>query len=343
MGNKYSPIFDEGPVGQYAQRLRDRKSAARTETEPRLTFRQMAKGCHYSHATLANACAGKELPNWPVTEAFLRACGADDDEVAEWRQEWIRTQRVLGSLRRKLGEADVVVPTRSSEGRAIREGRLRPIKIDLADPAACNPRPEAVNTFDDLAYELNVLKIANGGPSLRDLYRRMRRMPGGGWGAPVSVTTLSDIFAGRRIPSGEAYRAIVQCLLTTRRPSRLEDEMRPWLEAWSRAMFNHERPDLHRRRGGVTNIFVQAEDQDRGPTASIVAELQPEHAAGLLAGLDRRVAADILRELPPEKAQAVLSKMWQLTGPVPDIAAGQGGSKPPRLRPVQDPPADGDR
>lgn len=310
MGRGLKPIADQGPIGQFATRLRRR----REEAADKLTFRAMAENCHFSHSVLADAAAGKALPTWPVTEAFVRACGADDDEVAAWRTDWLDTQRIVGNLRRKLGEADVVVPTRSATGHRIRQGRLRPVEPDLAEPDQCQPRPDQVRTFDDLHYQLNVLKIAVGNPGLRELRRRMRRYYG--------VSTLSDVFSGQRPPRFDQFMRIVTCLLDNAAephsdgqheadspPAEQWHSLRAWRQAWTNAEYNRTRPDLNRRRR-YGNIYLISSDQDEGPTASVVAEMDTEVAAALLGSLPPQVSAGIISDLPNKKAQAVLKAMW---------------------------------
>ncbi|WP_327591258.1 hypothetical protein OHA25_61145 (plasmid) [Nonomuraea sp. NBC_00507] len=309
MGNKRKPILDDGPIGQFAQRLRDRMD----EVVPALTFRAMKQKAFCSHAVLAEACAGKKLPSWVVTEAFVRACGADDAEVKAWHEDWLQTQRSVGRLRRKLGQADVVVPTHTDTGLPVRDGRLRPVEVDLADPEACVPRPETIQTFDDLLYQLRVLRIAVGNPSLRDLSRHTR----------VPVSTLGNLFSGRR-PSYEVFMQVVTTLVG---PDGLGGERQVWREAWTRAEYNRIRPDLTRRRR-VGNVFMLSEQQDAGPTAGIVAELPPGVAATLLASLPQHVAAGIISEMPPAKAQAVLTAMWQVHGTVEaDSATARNGAQ----------------
>ncbi|MBA8924375.1 WD40 repeat protein [Kutzneria viridogrisea] len=51
------------------------------------TYRQLAKLAHYSTAALSEAAAGRRLPTLPVTLAYVRACGGDEQEwEARWRE-----------------------------------------------------------------------------------------------------------------------------------------------------------------------------------------------------------------------------------------------------------------
>lgn len=314
MGRPRNPIDDKGPIGQFAQRLRDQMDAAL----PKPTFRSLAARSSLSHSVLAEACAGKKMPTWRVTEEFVKACGADDAEVTKWREAWNRTQRTVGRLRRKLGEADVVVPTRTDAGVPLKEGRLRPVHVDLADPAASIPRPETAQTFDDLLYQVRVLKIAVGNPSLRRLQVHLRSNLRENLGA----STMCELFSGQHHPTSDLYGTLIRGLLSydrseARQPTESWLSPQVWKDAWSRAEYNRVRPDLIRRRR-TGDVYLLSENQDEGPIASIINELGPAVAAAMLSGLHRSVAAGILRELPPDKAQAVISAMWKQTGTIAD-------------------------
>src|SRR5687767_5854410 len=52
-----------------------------------LTYRQLAQRTHYSHTTLTDATAGRQLPSLPVLLAFVDACGGD---AQVWRLRWER-------------------------------------------------------------------------------------------------------------------------------------------------------------------------------------------------------------------------------------------------------------
>jgi hypothetical protein len=311
MGRRLNPIQDPGPIGKFAQRLRDRREQAGTPP-----FRQMAKATFCSHAVLADACAGKTLPTWEVTEAFVRALGADDDEVERWKTDRLQPQKAVGRLRRQLGDADVVVPTHTDTGRPIRPGRLRPVQPDLADPTACVPRPDAAHTFDDLLYQVRVLQIAVGSPSLRDLHKHLKLTQG----QYIGVSTLGDLLSGRRTPSSNNFEVVVQGLL-----NHLKDEQRAapppwgsvqvWLDAWTRAEFNRIRPDLSKRTAN-SNIYLMTSDQDPGPAPGLIGDLAPRVAAALLTDLSPPVRAGIISALSPDKAQAIITEMWNLTGAV---------------------------
>ncbi|WP_203909505.1 helix-turn-helix domain-containing protein [Rhizocola hellebori] len=50
-----------------------------------LTYRQLAQRTHYSHTTLTDATAGRQLPSLPVLLAFVEACGGD---CLAWQRRW---------------------------------------------------------------------------------------------------------------------------------------------------------------------------------------------------------------------------------------------------------------
>jgi hypothetical protein len=322
MGRRLNPIKDDGPVGKFAKRLRDR----RAQVPKKLTYRAMAAAGYFSHSVLAGAAAGKSFPTWEVTEAFVRACDAEDDEVKAWKNDWLDTHRAVGNPQGKLGETEVVVPTRLTNGKLIRAGRLRPVQPDIAEPEQCQPQLDQVRTFDDLCYQLQVLKIAVGNPSLRGLHRRMEQpIKAGITKDYAGVSTLSEVLSGQRTPRFELLMSIVAALL-----SLLEDgdashaygelwrSTRAWRQAWSRAEFNLVRPDLTRR----CNLVLVTQDQDEEPAVSVVAAMDTQVAAALLSSLPPQGAAKIISGMPPNKAQAVFKAMLDVTGTVERSAPG---------------------
>lgn len=317
MGRKSNPIKDTGPIGQFAQRLRDRQDA----TRPRPPLRAMAEDVFCSHSVLAEACAGKKLPTEEVVVAFVTALGADAEEIERWKADRIQVAKVVGRLRRKLGEADVVVPTHSPTGKPIRPGRLRPVELELAAPDACVPVPDAAQTFEDLKYELRVLRIAVGNPSLRVLASYMSRMD---TKISMGVSTLGDLFNGKRTPTYDTFHFTLRALIGygadhDRIPGEQLNERpawtRPasWMEAWRRAEYNRVRPDRVRRTSN-NNVFLMTEDQDISPTTNVFAAMTPSVAAALLIGMTPDETARVLEDLPTDKSRALIREMEKLAG-----------------------------
>ncbi|GAB3581864.1 hypothetical protein [Calidifontibacter terrae] len=90
-------------VEQFARTLSDLRQAAGCPS-----FRQMAatSGC-ISHATLHEATRGKRLPTWETTEQFLLACSTDP---RQWRQEWLRADRLVNRTVAESAFAPVAEP-----------------------------------------------------------------------------------------------------------------------------------------------------------------------------------------------------------------------------------------
>ncbi|MFC9898511.1 hypothetical protein ACFVMC_32875 [Nocardia sp. NPDC127579] len=306
MGRRRNPIHDpEGPIGQFALKLR-----AQMDAIPGRTFRKMSTIANISHSTLAEAAGGKKFPTWEATRAFLIGCDIDPDLIeSQWKAEWSDAERAVAETQRVLG-----TPPASARGSApVRAVQLRAVPPALADPEQWRPQPDTVQTFDDLLYELKRFKIAIGNPGLRTLSVMTSRF--------CSLTALSDVFSGKRPPAYEMYVRLIDAMLMEveeqsnlfdaterRRPWR---SMTEWRSAWTRSETNRERPDLtrHRRYG---NIFLITDGQDEGPTASIVAEMDPEVAAALLASLAPKIAGNIISDLPTKHAQAVLTAIEKL-------------------------------
>ncbi|MFJ9647625.1 hypothetical protein [Streptomyces sp. NPDC101206] len=52
------------------------------------TYREMARRVPYSAPALSTAAAGEKLPSLPVALAYVRACGADPEQLRQWEQRW---------------------------------------------------------------------------------------------------------------------------------------------------------------------------------------------------------------------------------------------------------------
>lgn len=299
MGRLLQPITISGPIPDFAKKLRDRRATAGMPT-----FREMAKVSHFSHTSLAKAVAGQRLPSLTLVRAFLTALGADEDELHDWAELWRETRRADQLVAHELGELaaarrDAQPPT---------EQTPPPV---LANPNQIRPHPERVLSFEDLHYELQVLRLAAGNPSLTMLGRILN--------GNVARSTLADVLAGRRVPRFRTLTFILTALFA-RLPTidhgswphnASWTRLGPWSDAWRRAEFTRTRPDLKRRR--ARNVVLVTTGKDDGSTAAVVAKMDPAHAAELLASMPPDVSAAILTEMPTRKAQAVLVAMQALT------------------------------
>lgn len=81
----------DGPLAQFAIDLRELRAAAG------LTYRALGEQAHYSHTSLSRAAKGERLPSWETTQAFVRACGANPEEVEEWHHRWAAVREQLKS------------------------------------------------------------------------------------------------------------------------------------------------------------------------------------------------------------------------------------------------------
>ncbi|WP_157877753.1 helix-turn-helix domain-containing protein [Streptomyces kanamyceticus] len=70
----------EGPVQRLAHDLRQLRDEAGSPA-----YRELAHRTGYSAPTLSEAAAGRKFPSLPVTLAYVRACGGDEEE---WAQRW---------------------------------------------------------------------------------------------------------------------------------------------------------------------------------------------------------------------------------------------------------------
>ncbi len=98
MGRREQDLDDDGPLAQFAGRLRGLRAAAGSPT-----YRQLASATNFSAATLARAASGRVLPTLDVTVAYAASCGAD---VEEWKRLWHQTSHAIVAERVKEEEID---------------------------------------------------------------------------------------------------------------------------------------------------------------------------------------------------------------------------------------------
>ena len=81
MGRRESRIDPGGgPVAEFAMELRRLRERAGSPT-----YRQLSERTRFVPSVLSAATRGTRLATWPVTRAFVAACGGD---VAVWQQRW---------------------------------------------------------------------------------------------------------------------------------------------------------------------------------------------------------------------------------------------------------------
>ncbi|MFI7128630.1 hypothetical protein ACIBQ1_23215 [Nonomuraea sp. NPDC050153] len=78
-GRRERPV-PPGPLRDFAQGLRDLRGAAGNPS-----YRAMERKAGYSASALSAAAAGDRLPSLAVTQAYVGACGGDQDE---WTRAW---------------------------------------------------------------------------------------------------------------------------------------------------------------------------------------------------------------------------------------------------------------
>ncbi|TDD95290.1 helix-turn-helix domain-containing protein [Actinomadura rubrisoli] len=69
-----------------------RQALIRYKSWADLSYRDIAKTCDHSHSTIRTAATGNGTtpPRLGILRAYVRACGADDTEVAHWDEAWRR-------------------------------------------------------------------------------------------------------------------------------------------------------------------------------------------------------------------------------------------------------------
>lgn len=112
-GRDAAPAGAAMSVTGFAAQLRELRERA-----GRPSYRRLAQLTHYSHTALSQAAAGRSLPSLAVTQAFVRACGAD---VEEWSARWREVARSPG----EPSGPPLRGPARADSRRQAAGGRLR--------------------------------------------------------------------------------------------------------------------------------------------------------------------------------------------------------------------------
>ncbi|MGI5330920.1 helix-turn-helix domain-containing protein [Actinomadura nitritigenes] len=84
-----SPRPDPTEIHSLAQL---RQALTRYKVWADLSYRDIARTCDHSHSTIRAAATGtgSTPPRLGVLRAYVRACGADDAETAQWDEAWRR-------------------------------------------------------------------------------------------------------------------------------------------------------------------------------------------------------------------------------------------------------------
>ncbi|MGW3076436.1 helix-turn-helix domain-containing protein [Kitasatospora sp. NPDC001132] len=152
-------------LAQWLRALRERSG---------LTYSQMARKTAgfarpVSLATLSRADEGRTVPTWPVTEAYVRACGGS---VRTAERLWLRARAARAGRRGSGAKAVPVAPAAAGAVRAL----------------------PYVTQRCELLVAMRRLRLRAGSPSLRELETRAVR----GAVSHLPRSTLHGVLAGER-------------------------------------------------------------------------------------------------------------------------------------------------
>jgi hypothetical protein len=138
MGRPERPLDpSSSPVAAFAHELRLVRAAAGTPT-----YAAMARRAHRAASTLAEAAGGRSWPTLDTVLAYLTACDARPETLAQWERRWRKLDADLAARQRQAGqardgetpdadippvaEASVPVAVSSTRPRRRRRGLARP-------------------------------------------------------------------------------------------------------------------------------------------------------------------------------------------------------------------------
>lgn len=203
-----NPIIWDGPVADLARMLRGMRERV---GDP--GYRTLAKQVHYCPTTLADATGGHSRPTWQVAEAFARACGADDADMAELRSLWLEADQAARTtatvMRRSRMTTEVTAGLAGSPGRGSSRRRRQPGQ----------PRPPAAPASPaQFVRQLAALRVWAGQPGPKEISQRS--------GKKLAPSTMYDALnpARTKLPSLSTTHAIVRACAP--------DSVDEWISAW---------------------------------------------------------------------------------------------------------------
>lgn len=181
------------------------------------------------------------------------------------------------------------------------------------------PNPASVQTREDLARQLTLLRLSTPGPrpgrtlTMRELSDRSKHS-----GCEVAHSTIGNAESGRILPSGEVVYGIAKaCGLP-------DIEIRLWLDARERVWLQQHRPTLPTTMSSPTVTANQATGQAllaMHPARALrtLVEMGTEQAADMLVTMSQDAQLHFVTRLKPPFAAATISEMLpQLAGSLLD-------------------------
>jgi transcriptional regulator with XRE-family HTH domain len=104
---------DDGSLAQFAEGLRQLRRRA-----DNMSYRQLAERAGVSASALSQAASGRKLPTWHVTQAFVKACGGDEEL---WYRQWSQLRRELNARQANTPNGQVL--RGAATGRAAHDAR----------------------------------------------------------------------------------------------------------------------------------------------------------------------------------------------------------------------------
>lgn len=190
-----------GPVAHFAYYLRLVRKKAGSPT-----YRTMASRTHYSVTALSIAAGGSRFPSWGCTEAYIRACGVPDEDVARWKRRWatfneqVRAERLAVKTQAKArAEAEAEAHKLSMEATTeIQATVVNQASLPVLGVRYVDADPAEVATVEEFLIALDQMRVERG-LSLRQIAERSRRttLPGTEVSGSLSRSQLHDMLNGR--------------------------------------------------------------------------------------------------------------------------------------------------
>ncbi|MEI8408505.1 MULTISPECIES: helix-turn-helix domain-containing protein [unclassified Kribbella] len=184
--------------------------------DARVSVRDLGDRCGYDHSRVVRAAGGKEMPNWPLTRAYLKGCGVSGDALNGWWVLWDATGKA--ERERRLRPEPRGVPEVMFWQRIDQQWREGLLALDRRDSFVQTLR--SVNSQKDFGAALSALASRSGCDSLRKMAER----------TGCSKSSLQGWMSGQRRIDATRLDVLVEALGAT------PDERHEFAEALKRAV-----------------------------------------------------------------------------------------------------------
>ncbi|WP_329014297.1 helix-turn-helix domain-containing protein [Micromonospora rifamycinica] len=255
-----------GPVAYFAFQLRRLRQEAGGPS-----YRTMASRTFYSVSALSIAAGGTRFPSWKCVEAYTRACGATDEDVAQWKRRWMVVRHQLQNDKRAAREqakarAKAAASQLSLEAVQMHITMESRASLPVLDVRYLDADPDEVTSIEEFLIALDQMRVEKG-LSLRKIAERSRliTLPGTEVSGGLTRSQLHEMLNGQ---APLRPRHVLAYLLACGVP---QERAALWL-----ARLHRLRDQERRARIALTALKAHPSRVNRITTARTVTRIHPQ-------------------------------------------------------------------